>query len=137
VIYVVAALLTPCWGAPPGFEPGGIVHELGIMFNVVRSVEAFAKKNGVSQIDTLVLQIGELSPVVPRYIEACYPAAVDGTLLQDTKLKIEIIPGNALCRECGHVFNLLRSGESCPDCGGTRWEALSGKEFNIKEIIAR
>jgi hydrogenase nickel incorporation protein HypA/HybF len=112
------------------------LHELGIMFNVVRSVEAFAKANGVTKIDTLVLQIGELSPVVPRYIEACYPAAVDQTLLQETKLKIEIIPGNALCKKCNKVFNLLENRENCPTCGDSDYEVLSGKEFMIKEIVA-
>ena len=69
------------------------MHELGIMFNVVRSVEKVALENGVTKIDTLVLQVGQLSPVVPHYIEACYPAAVDGTMLENTKLKIEIVPG--------------------------------------------
>lgn len=112
------------------------MHELGIMFNVVRSVESFARANGVAEIDTLVLQIGELSPVVPHYIEACYPAAVDGTLLQETKLKIEIIPGNALCGGCHQVFNLLVDGKKCPHCGAEEWEIISGKEFMIKEIIA-
>lgn len=112
------------------------MHELGIMFNVIRSVEAFAKKNGVEKIDTLVLQVGELSPVVPQYIEACYPAAVDGTLLQETKLKIEIIPGNALCKRCNKVFNLLAHHQKCPDCGKGEYEILSGKEFLIKEILA-
>jgi len=52
------------------------MHELGIMINVVSTVENFARQNGVSKIDTLVLQVGELSPVVPQYIQACYPAAV-------------------------------------------------------------
>jgi len=106
------------------------------MFNVVRSVEKFARENGVTQIDTLVLQVGELSPAVPRYIEACYPAAVDGTLLQETKLKIEIIPGNVKCEECGETFNLLENEQKCPTCGADNWEVLSGKEFMIKEIIA-
>lgn len=106
------------------------------MFNIVRSVEAFAKKNGVTQINTLVLQVGELSPVVPHYIEACYPAAIDGTLLQETQLKIEIIPGNAICKECNKVFNLLENGKKCPKCGAQHWEVLSGKEFMIKEIVA-
>jgi hydrogenase nickel incorporation protein HypA/HybF len=69
------------------------VHELGIMFNIVRSVEGIAVKNQVSKIDTLVLQVGEESPVVPHYLEACYPAAVDGTMLEETKLRIEIVPG--------------------------------------------
>ncbi|HPH96813.1 MAG TPA: hydrogenase maturation nickel metallochaperone HypA [Anaerolineaceae bacterium] len=112
------------------------MHELGIMFNVVRSVEQFARVNGVTQIDTLVLQIGELSPVVPHFIEACYPAAVDGTLLEKTHLKIEIIPGNVRCRLCGEVFNLPRQGKQCPKCAGSQWEVLSGKEFLIKEIVA-
>ncbi|MCE1252090.1 MAG: hydrogenase maturation nickel metallochaperone HypA [Anaerolineae bacterium] len=112
------------------------MHELGIMFNVVRSVERFAVENAVTQIDTLVLQIGELSPVVPRYIEACYPAAVDGTLLQETKLKIEITPGNAVCKTCNKVFNFLENHKLCPACGGNDWEIISGKEFMIKEIVA-
>jgi hydrogenase nickel incorporation protein HypA/HybF len=112
------------------------MHELGIMFNVVRSVEGFARQNGVTNIAALVLQVGELSPVVPQYIEACYPAAVDGTLLQDTELRIEIIPGNARCQTCGTVVNLLRNKEGCPECGGLEWEILSGKEFMIKEIVA-
>jgi Zn finger protein HypA/HybF (possibly regulating hydrogenase expression) len=107
------------------------------MINVVQSVEAFARQNGVTKIDTLVLQVGELSPVVPHYIEACYPAAVDGTLLQETKLKIEILPGNALCGECKKVFNLLANHGACPHCGGKQYEVLSGKEFMIKEIVAR
>ena len=112
------------------------MHELGIMFNVVRSVESFARQNGVEKIDTLVLQIGELSPVVPQYIEACYPAAVDGTLLQETKLKIEILPGNALCKQCRKVYNLLQNRAGCPHCGDPDYEILSGKEFMIKEILA-
>ncbi len=112
------------------------MHELGIMFEIVRSVERFAKANGVSVIDTLVLQIGEISPVVPHFIEACYPAAVDGTMLHDTKLKIEIIPGNAICKQCKKVFNLLENKKVCPNCSSQSWEVISGKEFNIKEIIA-
>lgn len=112
------------------------MHELGIMIEVVKTVEHFAAKNGVTKIDTLVLQVGELSPIVPRYIEACYPAAIDGTLLQETKLKLEILPGNAICKACNTVFNLLASTHTCPKCGLENWELLCGKEFNIKEIIA-
>jgi hydrogenase nickel incorporation protein HypA/HybF len=112
------------------------LHELGILFNVVRSVESFAQKNGLTTIDTLVLQVGELSPVVPRYIEACYPAAVDGTRLQDTKLKIEVIPGNARCGQCCQVFNLLARHNTCPHCQSGDYEVLSGQEFVIKEIVA-
>ncbi|WP_053984117.1 hydrogenase maturation nickel metallochaperone HypA/HybF [Niameybacter massiliensis] len=112
------------------------MHEIGIMIEIVKTVEKFAHQNHLKQIDTLVLQIGELSSTIPRYIEACYPMAVEGTLLQDTTLKIEVIPGNGLCRTCHKVFNLLEHARICPECGSQQWELLSGKEFMIKEIIA-
>ena len=112
------------------------MHELGVVIEVVNTVEGFAEKNGLTKIDTIVLQIGELSSMIPRYIESCYPAAVDGTLLQDTKLKIEILPGNALCKKCKKVFNIIEYNSKCPNCTSERWELLCGKEFMIKEIVA-
>jgi len=112
------------------------LHELGVVIEVVNTVEKFAKENGLSKIDTLVLQIGELSSMIPRYIEAYYPAAVDGTRLQETKLIIEILPGNAICQQCNKVFNLIENNKKCPSCESDDWEILCGKEFMIKEIIA-
>lgn len=112
------------------------MHELGVLIEVIKTVEDFAKANEITKIQTLVLQIGELSSMVPKYIEACYPAAVDGTLLQDTELKIEILPGNAICRKCNKVFNLIENNNNCPHCRNRDWELLCGKEFMIKEIIA-
>ena len=112
------------------------MHELGVVIEIIKTVEDLARENGLSKIDTLVLQIGELSSIIPHYVEACYPAAVDGTLLQETKLKIEILPGNAICQKCNRVFNLLANNSKCLNCGSESWELLGGKEFMIKEIIA-
>lgn len=112
------------------------MHELGVVIEVIKTVEGVAKQNNLTKIDELVLQIGELSSMIPKYIEACYPAAVDGTLLQETKLRIEILPGNAICKKCNKVFNLLENNSKCPYCTSEHWELLCGKEFMIKEIIA-
>ena len=112
------------------------MHELGVVFEVANTVENFVKRNGLTKVDTIVLQIGELSSIIPRYIESCYPAAVDGTMLQDTKLKIEILPGNGICKDCNKVFNVIEYNSKCPSCGGRHWEVLCGKEFMIKEIVA-
>lgn len=69
------------------------MHELGIVIEIVKTVEDFVERNNLSRVDTLVLQIGKMAPVVPRYIEQCYPAAVDGTSMEDTKLVIETLSG--------------------------------------------
>jgi hydrogenase nickel incorporation protein HypA/HybF len=64
------------------------------------------------------------------------PAAVEGTMLEGAKLRIEILPGNGRCEACGKVFNLLENKNACPSCGSAKWELLGGKEFMIKEIVA-
>lgn len=112
------------------------MHELGIMINIVESVEKFALENEITQIQKLVLQIGELSSVIPRFAQACYPAAVDGTMLEDSELEIEVLPGNGMCDHCKKVFNLLENNSQCPYCGKQGWELISGREFMIKEIVA-
>ena len=66
-----------------------------------------------------------------------FTAAVDGTLLQDTKLIIEVLPATAKCAACGKVWRMAESALACPHCGHAEWEVLSGREFMIKEIVAR
>lgn len=112
------------------------MHELGVVIEIVKTIEKIAVEQNLTKVDTLTLQIGELSSMIPKYIEECYPAAVDGTILEQTNLKIEIIPGNALCKECNKVFNIIENRKKCPRCGGNDCNVLSGKEFMIKEIVA-
>ena len=112
------------------------MHELGVVFEVIKTVQVFAEKNGLTKFDKLVLQIGELSSMIPKYIEACYPAAVDGTQLQEMKLEIEILPGNGICKQCNKVFNIIENKQTCPHCGSKNWSLLCGREFMIKEIVA-
>ena len=45
------------------------MHELGLMAEIVDKIEAVAKENNVTEIGTLVLNIGEYSGVVPEYVE--------------------------------------------------------------------
>lgn len=91
---------------------------------------------GVTKIDKLVLQIGELSSMIPKYIKACYPAEFDGTLMEETKLEIEILPGNGICKECNEAINFIQAKGKCLKCDNKQIELLSGKEFLIKEFIA-
>lgn len=112
------------------------MHELGVVIEIVKSVEDFARENGLARVGRLVLQVGELSAMIPRYIEACYPAAVEGSLLAETELSIEILPGVGRCPACAKVFRVLEHEGRCPTCGAADPEILSGRELLIKEIEA-
>ncbi|HET6785049.1 MAG TPA: hydrogenase maturation nickel metallochaperone HypA [Erysipelotrichaceae bacterium] len=112
------------------------MHELGVVIEVVKTLERVVKENDLKEVETIVLQIGEISSMMPKYIEDCFDVAVDGTQFEKTQLKIEILTATALCRPCQKVFRLVENDGLCKCCKGNDWELLSGKEFLIKEIVA-
>lgn len=111
------------------------MHEIGVLIEIVENVEKIARENEVTEIQTLVLQVGELSSMVPRYLVSLYDGATKGTLLEGSRLEIEVIPANGLCHGCNKVYHLTTSKGVCPHCQSEGYEILGGKEFMIKEIL--
>lgn len=110
------------------------MHEINIVRQVVRTVEDFARENQITDVREVVLDIGELSLVIPEYVEDLYPPVVKGTILENANLIINVIPGLAECEDCGEIFNVIEHDGYCPNCGSFNKEVLSGKDFYIREI---
>ena len=111
------------------------MHEISIVRQVTKTVMDYAVENNITEISEIVLQIGELSMIVPQYVEEVYPLVVKDTMLADTKLKMEMIPGMAECNECDEIFNVVEHEGYCPNCGSFDKTVLSGRDFVIKEIL--
>lgn len=112
------------------------MHELGIVYEVIKVVDNFSKENNLTKVQKIVLEIGELSQSIPRFIEECYPAAVNETPYEDTELEIIVLPANAKCKRCNEIYNVINHRKICPSCSGEEYDLISGQEFNIKEIVA-
>jgi len=112
------------------------MHELGIVYEVIKIVDQFSKDNHLTKVDKIVLEVGQLSQAIPRFIEECYPAAVNETAYEDTKLEIIVLPAHARCKVCNEIYNIVEHRKICPKCGGEEYALVSGEEFNIKEVIA-
>ena len=41
------------------------MHEIGIVRQVLRTVEEFAKENDIKEVSEIVLDVGEVSQVIP------------------------------------------------------------------------
>ena len=113
------------------------MHELGIINSMVKTIEKIVKDEGLTEVETIVLEVGELSGVVPRFLQECYPAAVYKTFMEHTKLELEVVPGIVRCRDCGAEFNAMAHDLQCPGCGGKNMEILGGNDFMIKELVCR
>lgn len=113
------------------------MHELGILNALVHTVEGIVHDEGMTEVEKIVIEVGELSGIVPRYIEQCYPAAVYKTFMEETKLELVTIPGIVKCRGCGRVFNAAANDLLCPGCGGRSLEILEGNDMIVREIVCR
>ena len=113
------------------------MHELGIVFEIQKRVTAVAEENGLSlrDIAQVVVEVGEASTIVPRYLKECWPAATDGTEMQDAELVVEILVAQVRCKKCGTVYEYLKHNKKCPACGAWECVMVTGQEFNIKEIV--
>lgn len=110
------------------------MHEIGIVRSMCKTVLDYAKANNVQRISEIVCEVGELSLVIPEYVEELYPAVAAETPLKDTKLILETVPGMAECDECDEIFNVVENEGYCPNCGSFEKTVLTGRDFNIKEI---
>ena len=107
------------------------MHELGVVFHIIKSVKNIAVENDLSDIASVTVEVGEVSTVIPSYLSDCWKWATDKeeALLKDTELLIETVPGITFCDECEKTY-----GKICPYCKSERTYLIQGNEFNITEI---
>jgi len=111
------------------------MHELGIVFYIIRDVKKAAQENGVSRVSAVVMNIGEVSTVIPEYLTDCWRWAADKEdLLKGCELRCNIIPAVTRCEDCGEEYGTVRYGKSCPRCHGDHTFLVRGNEVEIKEI---
>ena len=71
------------------------MHELGVVFHIMDSLESVAKENDVTQIQSVTIEIGEVSTVIPHYLTDCWAWAIKKKpLLTGCEMKVEILPAS-------------------------------------------
>ena len=113
------------------------MHELGIVFHMIKTVERIAEENALTSVSSVTLELGEVSGVVPHELTSCWNWAVAQTeVLKGAELKIETIPAVTLCESCNRTYPTGPQGRMCPLCGSEETVLLQGNEINLKEIEA-
>ncbi|MFR5876670.1 MAG: hydrogenase maturation nickel metallochaperone HypA [Eubacterium sp.] len=113
------------------------MHELGIVYQIVRTVDEIKREQFLSEIESITLEIGEMSDVVPKFISEAWQAVRETTDYPNAEMKIDIISAKARCKQCGYEELIRKIDFECPKCKSSEFEIISGREFIIKEIIAK
>ncbi|MGN0660011.1 MAG: hydrogenase maturation nickel metallochaperone HypA [Emergencia sp.] len=113
------------------------MHELGIVFHIMDSLEEVGKENRLTEISSVTLEIGQVSTIVDTCLLECWKWACGRSeLLRGAELLIEEIPAVTFCENCGKTYDTVAHGRICPLCGSEKTVLVQGNEVNIKEIRA-
>ena len=111
------------------------MHEMGIVNYIIKDVKEVAEENGVTQISSVTLEIGEVSGVVPSYLTDYWNWAVKKEpLLTGAELVIETLPAVTFCEDCKQEYETVKYAKTCPYCKSEHTYLLRGNEFNLKSI---
>lgn len=111
------------------------MHELGVVFYVIRDVNEVAMANNVMSVSAVTLQIGEVSGIVHEQLVDCWNwACKKEPIMQNAELRIEEIPAVTFCEDCKETYPTVAHGKICPHCGSENTYLIEGSEFLIKDI---
>lgn len=112
------------------------MHELGIVFQIIKQVDDIARKNEVKEVKCVTLEIGEVSGVIPKYLEDCWKWAVANRseYMKDCELEIINLKATSYCQDCKEMFDTSTHGKICPKCGSKNTYLVTGNEVSIKDI---
>jgi hydrogenase nickel incorporation protein HypA/HybF len=110
------------------------VHELSLIASVFDILEEKAREHGASQVTAVRLQVGRMSGVVPELLESAFDFYKKGTLAEDARLEIVIVPVKLRCPDCGGENVREDADFCCAACGSRRVEIVEGREIFVEKI---
>lgn len=113
------------------------MHELGLVFSIIDVLEECAREHGLTHIQTVTVNVGEVSGILSEYFEDAWTwAAAKHVLTEGAQIKLNVIAAVTLCNDCGRTYSTVEFGRTCPYCQSSHTELLHGNELEIESIEA-
>jgi len=110
------------------------MHEMSIAQSILDIVDEYMAEENGRKLMEVVVEIGELTAVVPESLAFCYEVLVENSHYQDSKICINIIPLTGTCLECRHSFKIKNFEFCCPDCQSSKIDVKGGQELRISHL---
>lgn len=116
------------------------MHELSLAQRLLDQALDEANNHGVDEIETLTIELGAATHVVPRQLDFCLDAVAEGTTAASASVEFERIQPRGEC-DCGWRGTLSMLSDTgqrapsvrCPDCG-KRATLTAGRECRLRSI---
>jgi hydrogenase nickel incorporation protein HypA/HybF len=110
------------------------MHEMSLAEGVLQLIEDAARAQSFTQVNTVRLEIGELSGVEPEAMRFCFDAVTRNSVAQGAQLEIIALPGVGWCMACAQSVPMKEVFGECPRCGGYQMQVTGGTEMRVKDL---
>lgn len=111
------------------------MHELSIAASIVDVVTESVAKYPGARVKEVRLRVGALASVIEDSLRFCWEISIEGTLLEGSKLEVNILPVVVHCAACGKQGELASlQSFRCPHCGEPVSDLRQGRELEIDSI---
>lgn len=112
------------------------MHEATVAQHIIDTVNETLQSGVVEgrRVRSVCLRVGRLTSVMPENLQFMFDVLSRGTPLAGVSLRIENVPLRCGCRTCGIESELDQPFLSCPACGSSAVDVLSGRELLIDAL---
>lgn len=119
------------------------LHEFSITQQIVKCILKEAKRHNAKKITEVNLAIGKFTALGIEQIQFCYELLVKGSIMENSKLRIEEVKPVGKCEKCGYkgpikeadsdMYHFMLPSLKCTKCGGTV-SIIKGRECMVKSF---
>lgn len=116
------------------------MHELHLMTQVVKAVEAELHGTEEARLSVVRLKVSTLSHLLTHdwtTLQTAFGLAARGTKAEGAVLEIIPIPGEAWCPKCKSGTTITGLGDGCSVCGGPVIAGPEEPEVVLHELVVQ
>jgi hydrogenase nickel incorporation protein HypA/HybF len=110
------------------------MHELAITQSILDIALENAHKIEAGHITGINLIVGQMASVVDDSIQFYWDILSEGTIAKGALIKIQRIPMQMHCVDCGNTFLPGSQTFDCPECNSIRVQVKQGDELRVESI---
>jgi hydrogenase nickel incorporation protein HypA/HybF len=114
------------------------MHELHLMTQVVKAVEAKLGETGGATLSKVRLKVSALSHLSTHdhsALQTAFALAAQGTRAEGATLEVIPVHGDAWCPQCRRDVAVTESNEVCTACGGFIVPGSTVPEVVLHELV--
>ena len=110
------------------------MHELSLCDDLLSQVIAIAAQHQAESVESITVNIGELSGIEPSLLDTAFSLLKAGTVAERAELIIQQSPVLVSCSQCNAQAEVAANRLLCPTCGSADTLLISGDEMILASV---